>query len=298
MHIFSSNEWTQLKTIIVGSASKSNWPVNCPDFRRLEHTTLWKETPVPKGPVPEWIVNEANDDLNKLADFLSTLGVNVLRPKEIDFVERDGFYNYCPRDRLLVIDDVVIDPVMPTRCRQMEIEAYDFLDTNYVKAKGKFDAANVCRLNDDLLYLVSESGDYDGARWLADYFEGRKTVHALDKLYSGVHIDSTIVPVREGLVVLNAKRINEDNMPDPLKSWDKIWVHECEQQPFFQYPYASNWIGINFLVYDETSIICDPKQTWLRKQLDNYKVDSVGIDLRHSRTLGGGHHCVTLDILR
>ena len=186
MHIFSSNEWTQLKTIIVGSASKSNWPVNCPDFRRLEHTTLWKETPVPKGPVPEWIVNEANDDLNKLADFLSTLGVNVLRPKEIDFVERDGFYNYCPRDRLLVIDDVVIDPVMPTRCRQMEIEAYDFLDTNYVKAKGKFDAANVCRLNDDLLYLVSESGDYDGARWLADYFEGRKTVHVLD--LSLIHI--------------------------------------------------------------------------------------------------------------
>ena len=298
MHIFSSNEWNQLKSIIVGSASYANWPVHCPDFRKLEQTTLWKETPVPIGPVPEQVIIEANSDLDELANFLTTLGVNVLRPTEINFVERDGFYNYCPRDRLLVVDDVVIDPQMPIGCRQMEIEAYDFLETTYVKAKGKFDAANICRLNDDLLYLISETGDLEGAHWLADYFEGRKTVHILDNIYSGVHIDSTIIPVHEGLVVLNSKRVNDDNMPEPLKNWDKIWIHECEHQPFYNYPYASNWIGINFLVYDETSVICDPKQTILRKELDKYKVDSVGIDIRHSRTLGGGHHCVTLDILR
>jgi len=131
---------------------------------------------------------------------------------------------------------------------------------------------------------------------LRDFFPSKR-VHLVE-CYSGVHIDSTIVPVREGLVVLNALRITEDTVPVPLKNWDKIWIHEPTYQPFVDYPYASNWIGINFLVVDPSSVICDPKQEYLRHQLDKYNVDSWGIDLRHSRTLGGGHHCVTLDLHR
>ena len=87
-------------------------------------------------------------------------------------------------------------------------------------------------------------------------------------------------------------------MPEPFKSWDKIWITECAHQPFTDYPYASNWIGVNFLTVSPDSIVCDPKQEWLMRELDKYKVNSQGIDLRHSRTLGGGHHCVTLDLVR
>jgi scyllo-inosamine-4-phosphate amidinotransferase 1 len=297
MRILSSNEWDPLKSIIVGSATNANWPVNCPDFRKLEQTTKWKETPLPSGPVHEQIISEANEDLKYLADFLTSCGINVLRPRDIDFQDKDGFYNYCPRDRLLVVDTQIIDAPMVHACRQMEIEAYDFLDHFYVKPLGRWDAANVCRLNDDLLYLISDSGDMEGYNWLKDYFSLSKQVHAVT-CYGGVHIDSTISPVREGLVVLNGNRINEDNMPEPFKKWDKIYIHECEHQDFINYPYASNWIGINFLVVDPSSIVCDPKQENLRRQLDKYSVDSHGINLRHSRTLGGGHHCVTLDLHR
>ena len=44
--------------------------------------------------------------------------------------------------------------------------------------------------------------------------------------------------------------------------------------------------------------IIDPKQETLRKKLDAHGVESIGVDLTESRTLGGGHHCVTLDTLR
>ena len=297
MRILSNNEWDPLKSIIVGDATNANWPVNCPDFRKQDETTLWKETPVPSGPVSQQIIDEANEDLQYLSDFLYCCGITVYRPGEIDFQTRDGFYNYCPRDRLLVVGDTVIDTPMATACRDMEREAYDFLECNYIKGSGRWDAANVCRLNDDLLYLISESGDQAGYEWLSDYFAGSKRVHAVN-LYSGVHIDSTISPVREGLVVLNASRVNEDNLPEPFKNWDKIWIHSCEYQDFVNYPYASNWIGLNFLTVGPDSIICDPKQTELRRQLDKYSVDTQGINLRHSRTLGGGHHCVTLDLHR
>ena len=154
---------------------------------------------------------------------------------------------------------------MYQQCRHMEIEAYDFLECKFVKAQGKWDAANVCRLNDDLLYQISDSGDQAGYEWLVDYFSDTKRVHKVN-LYSGVHIDSTISPVREGLVVLNAKRVTEDTVPEPLKNWDKIWVHELAEQPFVDYPYASNWIGMNFLVVNPEFVILEEKQEWLRAE--------------------------------
>ena len=303
MHISSNNEWDSLKSVIVGSATNANWPVNCKDFRKIQYTTTWIETPLPAGPVPQHIIDEANEDLNKLADFLISVGVKVYRPTDLDFVKRDGFYNYCPRDRLLIIDKTVIDAPTAYKCRRMEREAYRFLECVFVKAEGRWDAANICRLNNDLLYLVSETGDRKGAEWLQDYFGDQYRIHILDNLYRGVHIDSTIVPVREGLVVLNGNRITEINMPAIFENWDKIFLYEgvldsIAKQPFYEFPYASNSIGMNFLVVDPNSVICDPKQIELRRQLDKHHIDSHGIDLRHSRTLGGGHHCVTLDLIR
>lgn len=287
---------------MVGSATSANWPKNCVDFRNLEKTTLWKQTPVPSGPVPEWIVREANNDLQYLVETLEQHHITVHRPTDMDFVSADGFYNYCPRDRLLVLGDKVVDAPMAIQCRQMEINNYDFLDVEYISCddpSAMFDAANICRLDKDLLYLVSSSGNTKGAEWLQKKFPEYR-VHVLDNVYSGVHIDSTIVPIRPGLVVLNANRINQHNIPEPLKNWDKIWAHDENifAQSFYEYPYASKWIGINLLVIDPYTVVCDPNQQWLIEQLEMHSVKCIGVNLRHSRTLGGGHHCVTLDLHR
>ena len=78
---------------------------------------------------------------------------------------------------------------------------------------ASFDAANVCRLGKDLLYLVSDSGNIQGARWLQKILGDEYTVHVIQNMYQGVHIDSTIVPLREGLVMLNADRLNNETCP-------------------------------------------------------------------------------------
>jgi len=301
--ISSKNEWSPLKKVILGSATNAHWPVTCPSFRNLEYTTAWKETPVPSGPVNKQIIEETNEDLEKFKDTLESLDVEVHRPSDLDFQSFDGMYNYCPRDRVLIIGDRAVDaPVLyPTRIKELDAIKHffnkDLVFTN--DPKIKFDAANVCRLNNDLLYLISESGNREGAKWLQTMFPNHK-VHILDNIYNGVHIDSTICPVREGLVVLNADRINQTNLPSVFKSWDKIWINgdDLVTQSFTGYPYASKFIALNFLTINPYLIICDPKQTFLRTELSKYNVESIGIDLRHSRTLGGGHHCVTLDLVR
>ena len=300
----SHNEWDPLKEVIVGSATNAHWPKDCSAFRNLEKTTKWTMSPVPSGPIESWIVKEANEDLDVLSKTLESLGVEVHRPRDLDFESFDGMYNYCPRDRALIIGDKVVDAPMLYPTRKKEIEAIaEYLSgtvISCVDSSVTFDAANICRLGKDLLYLVSDSGNHAGGQWLQNILGDEYNVHILENIYSGVHIDSTISPVREGLVVLNADRINESNVPDPLKSWDKIWIHgdQLYEQQFCHYPYASKYIGLNFLTVNPTTVICDTKQTYLRTQLERYNVTTIGVDLRHSRTLGGGHHCVTLDLVR
>jgi hypothetical protein len=54
----------------------------------------------------------------------------------------------------------------------------------------------------------------------------------LCNFYAGVHIDSTIVPLREGLVMLNSSRVNFDTVPRVFDGWHKVWVNEVVAQGF------------------------------------------------------------------
>jgi len=301
--INSYNEWSPLKRIVVGSATHANWPVNDPVFAKEGEKTTWRETPVPSGPVPQWIIDEANADLDGLATTLIGLGVEVVRPDPLNFQVHDGMYNYCPRDRLLVHGSTIIDPAMMYPCRDMELQCYhDIVDEaeHYhfmPRNEGMvLDAANVCRLGDRMLFLESSSGNRKAYEWLCEQFPDVEI--ELCNFYAGVHIDSTIVPLREGLVMLNASRVSFDKVPRVFDGWHKIWVNEVVAQGFHEYPYASKWIAMNMLVVDPHTVICDQNQTELIKTLKSYQFEVIPLELRHSRTLGGGFHCVTLDLER
>jgi len=303
MKISTFNEWDQLTRVVVGSASYANWPSTDPVFSQEGEKTLWRETPVPAGPVPQWIIDEANEDLDQLATTLSSLGVEVYRPTDFDFQTAQGMYNYCPRDRFLIWDDVIVDPAMMYPCRDMEYQCYlDILDhAGRIihmprDADMIFDAANVSRLGNQWLFLESSSGNRQAYDWLCWQFP--EVEIELCNFYSGVHIDSTIVPLREGLVLLNGTRVNDTNCPKTLRSWDKIYVNDVVAQDFYQYPYASKWIALNMLSVNPELAIVDSEQTELIKTLETHGIDVIPMSLRHSRTLGGGFHCVTLDLER
>jgi glycine amidinotransferase/scyllo-inosamine-4-phosphate amidinotransferase 1 len=281
-----------------------------PVFAEEARNSLWTETPAPSGPVPQFIVDEANRELDILSETLVRYGAVVYRPKPMDFVETKGMYNYCPRDRLLVAGDTLVDCNMMYPCRNQEIKNYYRLigEARSVLTMPRsagprndamvLDAANICRLGDTWLFLESASGNRAAYEWLCRMFP--KINIELCNFYAGVHIDSTITPLREGLVMLNASRVTEENCPRALKDWEKIWVTEdmIVPQDFYQYPYASKWIAMNLLVLDPETVIIDAAQTQLINILKSKGIDSIPLTLSHSRTLGGGFHCVTLDTRR
>lgn len=98
--------------------------------------------------------------------------------------------------------------------------------------------------------------------------------------------------------MLNASRVNKDNLPSVLESWEKIWVEDVVARDFYQYPYASAWVGMNVLSIDSRTVIVDAIQGRLIQQLESRGFTVIPLQMRHSRTLGGGFHCVTLDLWR
>lgn len=335
MKISSSNEYGKLVSCIVGDATGARFPELDEIFDYNQEVTSWKETPLPKGKFSQTIIDEANEDLEDLANTLKKENVKVYRPNDLDHSHvitthewsTDGMYRYCPRDVLLVIDDLVIECPMVYRSRQFESVAYWKIKTKAIADNARwisaprprlltqdvyiheqnvvlsdrepmFDAANILRHNDDILYLVSNTGNLLGARWLQNILGNKYKVHILDNLYSYAHIDSTISILRDGLVVLNGSRVNENNCPDIFKGWDKIYVEDVVPQSFIDYPYASKWIALNLFSVAPDKVIVDKAQKDLINAIEKYKIDVLPLTLRHSRTLGGGFHCVTLDLER
>ena len=173
-----------------------------------------------------------------------------------------------------------------------------------------------------MLYLVSRSGNLLGAKWLQSVVGDKYKVHLTEGIYGGSHIDSTIMALRPGLVLMNGSRVNKQNCPKLLKSWEKIYFNDIIETPKRVIDFhnkvrkknylvlkkkglisdinhiASPWIGMNFLSIDKNTIIIDEIQTKLIKLLEKLKFNVIPIKFSNSYFLKGGLHCCTLDTVR
>ena len=338
--VWSCNEWDQLEEVIVGNPLKARFPT--PDL-----STQLAEFPdrsiaeIPRGPFPQQIIEETEEDLNEFVGILERLKITVKRPEtwphDATFStinwESQGYYNYCPRDVMLVIGDHIIETPNVIRSRAQETFSYRALLLDYMKSGAKwysapkpmlldslfegvdldkpvprndepaFDAANILRFGQDLVYLISATGNEMGGHWLQTILGDKFRVHFLKDVYYGSHIDSTFVALRPGLILANPARVNDDTLPEILKQWKVIYSPPMENTERFDSAYrskciGSDWIDMNSFSISPNLVVVDKHQTALMKLLEKEGLDVIPLELRHSKMLGGGFHCVTLDVRR
>ena len=323
-HIQSCNGWDPLKEVIVGDVTGARIPPLNPSMKNFMFANLTDSEIVSickPWIYPTRVIEETEEDLDQLAKTLRDLHIRVYRPEKKVY----GWMNYCPRDIFLVLNDTIIETpcVMSERINESfayrhilnNIDDYskwiqaptpqyldisfnftDLSKTTLQNIEIMFDAPNVVRLGTDLLYQMSNSGNEKGYDWLKHTFP-EYTVH-LAYQYSGAHFDSTVVPLRPGLVLLNGHRCDKDNYPSIFEKWDKIFFTDIVDQGSENSAIASSAIGLNILSINEHTVIVDKNQKPLIKELKKWGIDSIPLQLRHAKTLGGGFHCVTLDLHR
>jgi glycine amidinotransferase len=296
---------------------------------------------MPKGKYPKKVYEEAEEDLDNLVSILEQADVTVHRPdtSSVDFTTAvsngkwttDQYEAYCPRDSVTVIGDTIIEGAMSLRARYHETFLFNELFQEKMMAGSKWlpmpkpmlndtlfriqpgldpsitneepilDPANLIRMGYDILYLVSNTGNEKGAKWLQNTLGDAFKVHMMHDLYSWAHVDSTIMPLRPGLVVLNASRVSVQDVPKVFDGWDIIWYTEdmcVGQKAYEDFAPASSWIGMNTLSIDPETVIVPEEETHLMSAMEKHGITPVPVKMRHMRTLAGGPHCVSVDLVR
>ena len=317
----SFNEWDQLKKVIVGVADNAQVPEIDISLRCVSYADKVNEADIITGRYPEQVINEANEDLEILCNFLKKENVEVLRPNKTEC----KYYNFCPRDSVFVYGDLHMATPMPIQARRDEWRAFEhhltdpvnkhyhhkssLYNTNCIGNKDvlaltevepAFDAANILRANDDVLYLVSNSGNKLGSVLLQEALGDKAKVHKLENVYSFMHIDSTVAFLKEGLLLANPSRIkSKDDLPGPFKKWDIIWCPEPVDIGYYPgYCNSSTWVNVNLLSVSTKLVVLEEHQEPTRIELEKRGIECAMLPMRHSRTLGGTFHCVTCDLER
>jgi N-dimethylarginine dimethylaminohydrolase len=332
MSIYSKNEWDPLKKVVVGIADYARIPNMEKSLRCINYADQQDISDVKIGLYPKQVIDESNEDLETFVNFLKGESVEVVRPKSTPDVE---YYNYCPRDTVFVYGNRMLATPMSIRARNQEFHYMlphiggvelspryrddDLYDESCVGDPNRlaltevapcFDAANAIRANDDILYLVSNSGNKAGAEYLQSWINRPRNsyqepknfkVHTLENVYSYMHIDSTIAFLREGLLLANPSRIkSRDVLPAPFNTWDIIWAPDPVDVGHYPGICSSSiWTwNVNLFSVNPDLVVLEKHQEPTRKALEAYGIECAMLPLRHARTLGGCFHCCTLDLVR
>ena len=325
------NEWDPLEEVIVGRAQNTGVP-----FKDRSWLAIVGDEE-PEGRYPQRAIDEAEEDIQTFIEVLEGLGVVVRRPDPLDvtarvrtpFWEAGVISQYCPRDYLLAVGDTLIETPSPLRGAHFDGLAYKRLFVEYLRGGARwisaprpalrdalyntddpgrlalldhepaFDAANVLRAGRDLFYLVSDSGNELGCVWLQSALGNEYRVHPCRDLYSSTHIDTTLVFLRPGLVLVNPKHVREDNLPAPLRQWEVLASPPMEEDTTSELPALSSpWLGMNLLMINPSLAVVDRNQRALIRLLESRGIEVIPLRLRHARAFAGGFHCITLDVRR
>jgi glycine amidinotransferase len=252
-----------------------------------------------------------------------------------DWMVSSGFCAANPRDPFLVVGNEIIETPMADRARYFEGWAYRSLFKEYFRSGAKwtaapkpqlsdelydeqytvptadepmryivtefepvFDAADCVRCGRDLFIQQSHVTNRLGIEWLRRHLGKEYRVHEVRNLSpEAIHIDTTLMPLAPGKVLVNPKWVDMAQIKSLFKGWD-ILVAPDPIPNNDPYRIVSDWISINVLMLDETRVIVEKNQTPLIQALKDWGFQPIPCAFDAHYPFLGGFHCATLDVRR
>lgn len=166
-----------------------------------------------------------------------------------------------------------------------------------------FDAANLIKCDDYILYNATNYNNYLGYLWL------KRNIKSKIYLVSIVdnHIDGCLVPIEKNTFLCNDAKLDkpiEFYLPDEIVNNSKFikLPKNCKNEmvPDNDYPFLASREGmsINVLSIGERKIVVNKNDDIVAELLFKNNFDVIEVDLPYCRAFGGGIHCSTLDLER
>jgi len=266
---------------------------------------------------------------------------NAMEYRTPDFMSSMGHGQACPRDVLLIVGEQIIEAPMATRARYFEYRSYRKLIRNYFASGARwvtaprpllgddqyvddystedgsycaashqplteldpcFDAACFMRFGRDIFWQPDVVSNEVGVEWLRHHLGSDYRIHMIQFVdIAPEHIDTTLVPLRPGLVVTNPERACRD---DSLALFEKNDWRTIDGPPSVRegLPFAardvSNWISLNILSLDPNTVVAEAAEEPLHEFLKKLGIDVIPIEFDAVFQFGGSFHCCTADVRR
>ena len=250
-----------------------------------------------------------------------------------------GFCNSCPRDNLLVIGDEIIETPMAWPCRTFENFAYRPILKDYFRRGARwtaaprpqladelfdpdfrlprageemryiltewepvFDAADFFRCGRDIFCIRSNVTNAMGIDWLRRHLGPDYRIHEIEsRCRNPMHIDTTILPLGPGRLLVNPDYLDPDRLPAILKGWDILIAPEptpITDRVLEITSLCGRWLSMNILAVDEKRVIVDPHHEDMMRALERWGFEPIPCPFLHYAAFGGAFHCAILDVRR
>ncbi|KAL9612054.1 MAG: hypothetical protein Q9167_003346 [Letrouitia subvulpina] len=333
--ISADNEWSPLRSVIVGRAENSCFPDEPEHMIKATMPEDYWDQCKPFNTFPSSVLRAACQELDHFAAILEKENVRIYRPKTVRWDNIGGYSGAMPRDGLMVVGNTIIEACFSWRCRKKEIQqAYNCILDEFEKdpsvrvvrapkvqspdpiydeckhlsgwatnnSRPAFDAADFLRFGKTVLGQFSNVTNMEGVKYLRKVVPPGYSVEIVQTTDPhAMHIDATIVPLRKGLLIYNPERVTEAALRrhKVLSEWD---MHACpvKSTPRLSPPLymTSSWIFLNILSLDEKRVVVEAEDIEFAQWLQTLGMEPIFCPFRHVNSIGGSFHCATVDLIR
>jgi len=164
-----------------------------------------------------------------------------------------------------------------------------------------FDAACFTRCGYDIFWQPDLVSNDFGAQWLGRHLGPAFRIHRMEfREPMPTHIDTTLVPIRPGVVLVNPERpcTNDGMKLFTENGWRVVTAPPSVRTGRSPARDVSNWISMNILMLDEQTAVVEQAEKPMIDLLRSLGCEVVPCPFDRVYAFGGGFHCCTTDIRR
>jgi len=242
-----------------------------------------------------------------------------------------------PRDPFLVVGNEIIETPMADRSRYFETWAYrslfkeyftqgakwvaapkpqltndqyhdNFQPSNYgddemryvvTEFEPTFDAADFVRCGTDIIGQKSHVTNEMGIMWLQRHLGDQYRVHVIQsRSPQAMHIDTTLMPLAPGRILVNPEWVDTQKLPEFLQSWDLLIAPQPVPSESKELRLISSWANMNVLMLDKKRVIVEQRQKPMIQAMRDWGFEPIPCPFENYYPFLGSFHCATLDVRR